>query len=267
MSDQQRVIDWLDDVLAWLREPLTVLPVDRVMARLREAYDVNVVSWTEQQGALMTQMIFDQPRVLHEYAGTVAEFMAGEYRDCHPLSAWYERTASCAPQTASRVPYGLVPRNRREILVTPLINLGLDQQMAIYHRRDGVRTAFFVVARDRRDFDDDDLLLARYVQRSLVTLDLQSNALNAGGPARAAPRSSVLGLTGRELAVLQLLCDGFSTRQSARQLACSPRTVEKHLQNAYRKLEVRDRVNAIKIATLAGAVVDRSAVDPTAPSA
>ena len=36
--------------------------------------------------------------------------------------------------------------------------------------------------------------------------------------------------------MLQLISDGFSTRQSARRLACSPRTVEKHLQHAFRKL-------------------------------
>jgi DNA-binding CsgD family transcriptional regulator len=54
--------------------------------------------------------------------------------------------------------------------------------------------------------------------------------------------------------VLQLLSDGLSARQTARRLACSPRTVEKHLQHVYRKLEVRDRVNAIRVARLAGIV-------------
>ena len=56
--------------------------------------------------------------------------------------------------------------------------------------------------------------------------------------------------------MLQLLCDGLSTRQAARRLACSPRTVEKHLQHVYRKLEVRDRVNAMRVARLAGVVVE-----------
>ena len=69
--------------------------------------------------------------MLRHYAGVVAEFMAGKYRDCHPLSVWYEKTPSAAPQTAGRVPYGLVPRTRRTILVTPLIKLGLEQQMTI----------------------------------------------------------------------------------------------------------------------------------------
>ena len=61
MSDQQRVVDWLDDVLAWLREPLTEMPVHRVMARLRTAFDIVGSSWIEQHGLLHTQMINDPP--------------------------------------------------------------------------------------------------------------------------------------------------------------------------------------------------------------
>ena len=131
MADQQRVVDWLDDFLSWLREPLTAMPIDRVMARLRVAYRVNVASWSEQRGDLLTQMVFDPPDVLRHYAGVAADFMAGKYRDCHPLSVWYKKTSSAAPQTAGRVLDGLVPRTRRTILVTPLIKLGLEQQMTI----------------------------------------------------------------------------------------------------------------------------------------
>jgi hypothetical protein len=42
VADQQRLVDWLDDFLSWLREPLTAMPINRVMARLRVAYQVNV---------------------------------------------------------------------------------------------------------------------------------------------------------------------------------------------------------------------------------
>ena len=35
MSDElARVVDWMDDVLDWLRGPLTTMPVDRVLERL-----------------------------------------------------------------------------------------------------------------------------------------------------------------------------------------------------------------------------------------
>jgi len=61
-------------------------------------------------------------------------------------------------------------------------------------------------------------------------------------------------LTGRELAVLQLLAEGRTTRCTAHQLGCSPRTVEKHLERCFRKLDVRDRLNAVRVATQAGLV-------------
>lgn len=253
MSDRQRVIDWMDDVLAWLREPLIAMPVNRVMAQLRVAFDVTGVCWTDQRGTVMTQMIFDPPGVLDDMAEILANFMSGEHRDRHPLTAWYDRAPSAAPQTCGRVPEGLVPRAHRAILMDPLVGLGADQQMTLYQRRDVMATSYFVLARGRCDFDDDDMLLASYVQRSLVTLDRQTRVLHGSQGPASRPRVA-LGLTGRELAVLQLISDGLSTRQTARRLACSPRTVEKHMQNSYRKLEVHDRVNAIRVARLAGAV-------------
>ena len=254
MSDRQaRVVDWLDDVLAWLREPMTLMPVAWVLQRLRIAFDVNVCSWTSQQGTVLREIIFDPPGAMVSEAATLAEFQTGLYRDCHPLSAWYERTPSTDPQTSARVPDGIVTSARRMVIEGPLIRLGFEQQMAIYYRRQRTGGCFFVIARDRRDFDTDDLAVAHYVQRSLVTLDRQTRTLQGRDKRRPVVD---LGLTGRELAVLQLVSDGLSTRLTARRLACSPRTVEKHLQHAYRKLGVRDRINAIRVARLPG-VVDR----------
>lgn len=264
MSDElPRVVDWLDDVLAWLREPLTEMPVDRVLERLQLAFQVTGSSWLAQEGPLITQLIMNPPDALADYDDITSEFMAGGYRDCHPLTVWYDRTPTSAPQTSARVPTGLVAAARRRILEEPLIRIGAEQQMTIYYRRT-FDARFFVLARGQRDFDDDDLLVARYVQRSLVTLDRQTQVLDHGTPLVRSERTD-LGLTGRQLAVLQLLCDGLSTRQVARTLACSPRTVEKHLQQIYRRLEVRDRVNAIRVARLSGVVHDRVPEAPARP--
>ena len=257
MADQQRVVDWLDDVLAWLREPLTEVPVDRVLSRLGSAFDLNHCSWYHQLGQVITEMRFDGPNVMEQHAETLAEILDGQYRDCHPLTAWYDRDPTTAPQSCARVPSALVPRSRRSILMDPLAKLGLEEQMMLYYHRDSRSANSFVVARGGRDFDDDDLAMAGYVQRSLVTLDRQAQILGGCRSGGGIPAAE-LGLTGRELAVLQLLSDGLSARQTARRLACSPRTVEKHLQHAYRKLDVRDRLNAIRVARLAGAVVERA---------
>ncbi|MBT3201579.1 MAG: response regulator transcription factor [Phycisphaerales bacterium] len=45
-------------------------------------------------------------------------------------------------------------------------------------------------------------------------------------------------LSRREIEVVQLLCEGFSSKEIARQLHISPKTVENHRYNIYRKCEV-----------------------------
>lgn len=45
-------------------------------------------------------------------------------------------------------------------------------------------------------------------------------------------------LTGRELEVLRIAAEGLSNQAIAERLTLSPRTIERHLSNAYRKLGV-----------------------------
>ena len=51
-------------------------------------------------------------------------------------------------------------------------------------------------------------------------------------------------LTLREIEVLTLLVQGLSNREMAEQLTLSPRTVERHLENVYRKTGARNRAEA-----------------------
>ena len=52
-------------------------------------------------------------------------------------------------------------------------------------------------------------------------------------------------LTARERNVILLLCDGMTAVAIAHRLVISPRTVEKHLENIYAKLDVCDRLSAV----------------------
>jgi DNA-binding NarL/FixJ family response regulator len=52
-------------------------------------------------------------------------------------------------------------------------------------------------------------------------------------------------LTAREIQVLELVARGMSTAEAARELVVTPATVSKHLENAYRKLGVRNRAAAL----------------------
>jgi DNA-binding NarL/FixJ family response regulator len=57
-------------------------------------------------------------------------------------------------------------------------------------------------------------------------------------------------LSAREIEVLEHAARGFTVGQIARRLVLSPRTVESHLSNAYRKLGVRNRVQALARASM-----------------
>lgn len=61
-------------------------------------------------------------------------------------------------------------------------------------------------------------------------------------------------LTQRELEILTLLARGLSVKQVATRLGIGPRTVETHIGKVYRKLGVRNRVQAVSRATALGLV-------------
>jgi len=66
------------------------------------------------------------------------------------------------------------------------------------------------------------------------------------------PSVALPSLTRREEEVLALLAQGMSNKAMASRLGLSPDTVKDHLENLYRKLEVRDRVSALRRATELG---------------
>ncbi len=66
------------------------------------------------------------------------------------------------------------------------------------------------------------------------------------------PRVELPDLTPREEQVLRLMARGLSTKAIARELGLSPETVKDYLLGAFRKLEVRDRVSAVRRASELG---------------
>jgi len=61
-------------------------------------------------------------------------------------------------------------------------------------------------------------------------------------------------LTKREIEVLSLVLEGKSSREVAASLVCSKRTVDFHLARIYEKLQVSNRVQAMRRAALLGLV-------------
>jgi ATP/maltotriose-dependent transcriptional regulator MalT len=61
-----------------------------------------------------------------------------------------------------------------------------------------------------------------------------------------------LGISGRELEVLELLAEGLSNKEIAARLYVSSHTIKTHLSNLYQKLEVSRRTQAIQKARMLG---------------
>jgi DNA-binding CsgD family transcriptional regulator len=123
--------------------------------------------------------------------------------------------------------------------------LGADDQLAMAFpagREDGVRRRVCVaVNRSGSDFTDADLDVAGMLRPRLGrTLD----RLHRAPAARAL-------VSRREAEVLTLLAHGLTNEQIGHRLAISPRTVDKHLEHTYPKLQVGGRVDAAN-AWLAG---------------
>lgn len=72
--------------------------------------------------------------------------------------------------------------------------------------------------------------------------------------ARRAQHASKIDVSPRELEVLRLIADGLTMRQVATRLGISPRTVESHIANLYRKLGAGGRVQAIARAAALGLI-------------
>jgi DNA-binding NarL/FixJ family response regulator len=92
-------------------------------------------------------------------------------------------------------------------------------------------------------------LLAPAVTRRL--LDRFAESLPGGA---REPPPSLSSLTERELEVLRLLAGGLSNAELAERLFLSETTVKSHVSSVLRKLDLRDRVQAVVVAYEAGLV-------------
>ncbi|MEL6259092.1 MAG: response regulator transcription factor [Pseudomonadota bacterium] len=70
----------------------------------------------------------------------------------------------------------------------------------------------------------------------------------------AAAAKQALSVTDREFAVLELLAQGRSNKEIARDLSLSPNTVKTHLSNLYGKLGVNRRTEALNAARSRGLI-------------
>jgi len=242
---ERRFTPWLDAVVELVRRPGGEFPHGPLMCLLGATFE-GAVGWNcvgpgGQFGVAFHGAAPDWPP-----PELMADFMRHVHE--HPLLRWQLFTGAASAMTIGRVPDEMLSSRSREVVQDFLEPYGYEQQLSLTCTARPDRVRAFVMARTGDDFPDEDLALALRVQPLLALLARQTDVL-ARGTCHA---SDCADLTGRELATLQLLDEGLTAAAIGRRLGISPRTVHKHLENVYRKLGVRDRLMASRIAHEAG---------------
>jgi DNA-binding CsgD family transcriptional regulator len=141
---------------------------------------------------------------------------------------------------------------RAELQATALyrevyVPLGVEFQIAFTLPADPGRIVGVALSRADSDFTDDerDLLnLARPYVIQAYRNAIDHDRLRAAPAERMRGPLTDRGLTGRETDALILVAHGCSARRAAGVLGISERTVQKHLERAYRKLDAAGRDEA-----------------------
>jgi DNA-binding CsgD family transcriptional regulator len=210
-----------------------------IRERLHADFDSYVVgSWFDGGGLGMDEIVPNWPVAVVE-----DHWQKGGWRR-HPLTRWYSVAPDLTPITVERVPTWLVTARERDELREALVHPEVRQQLSIMHFRDGERRRAFTLGRAGADFSAGELALARQIQPLLALLDRQAEVLEA---VDADALAQELGVTGRQLAVLELLDEGLTAEAIGRRLGISTRTVQAHLRNTYRALGVHDRLLAVRV--------------------
>ena len=249
-----RVAAWLGVVADLLGDPNSEMPHQLILEQLELTFSLTGIGHSSSDSTGRQQLIAYPDGVLTPFA-ELDEWLDGRSNELHPLIRWHAVTRDPQPTTMARVPTALVSTRDRRPMITLLKQFGLEQQIAISYRLSGASHQAFVLGRARTDFDDDDLIVAQYVQRALIGLDRQMSIMRQLSGSQGVVVD--LGLTARETSVLALLAAGYPNRVIARRLGCAPRTVEKHLERIFRKLGVRDKINAVRVAQAHDLVAER----------
>jgi DNA-binding CsgD family transcriptional regulator len=262
-TPEMRLARWLDLLGELLRQPLVELPIDAINAELLATFDAH--------GAALHCRAPDGVHSLRAWPVDLCETRVEGLRaaaDTQPIARWYRTTRSPAPHTSGRVPRAIADERCVQAWVEVSRPYGVTELLCLPLHVAADEHRIFVAGRPDRDFSDADLELARLVQPVLIGLDRQVTQLlrwrsrDDRALADAVRRAAVdeTRLTGRELAVLELLAESLSATAISRRLGIGVRTVNTHLENLYRKLGTRDRLATVLRAQRCGLLVGQGPV-------
>jgi DNA-binding CsgD family transcriptional regulator len=125
--------------------------------------------------------------------------------------------------------------------------LGINHQLAFTLPNEPTHVLAIVLHRERRDFSDGERDLVNRARPFLIQAYRNALAYSDALRAPSAGLEAALaaaGLTARQAGVVRLIALGASNGNVASRLALSERTVQKHLERAYRTLGVSTRSEA-----------------------
>jgi DNA-binding CsgD family transcriptional regulator len=252
-SVTERTMEWIDFTVDALTRPSAGFPVEDLGRRLIDTFELDVaaLTWREPDGIVSITPV-TRPGATHGGLGAVGatELMIqasnSQLLAHHPLMLWTNATRSLAPQSLNRVPAAIRTTERSREVTDLLHAVGVDQELSLALAfRDSDYVVYSLNRAGADDFSDEDLHTATRLQPLLIAMRCQAQVLGQFAPDSAV---AAYGLTGRELAVLQLLATGKTSLAIGSTLGCTRRTAEKHVEHLYRKLKVSDRVSAIRVA-------------------
>jgi len=167
----------------------------------------------------------------------------------HPLLRHYAKNCDLTPRTNNDLLDGtgqLVTEAQHPLFRA----LGLQTSIAVPLAITGEILRTIVVARLNKGFTTAECAFVRRLQPLLIAFDRQQhNSFVPLGSASSTSGSRISvrapGLTPRETAVLGLLAEAHTAKSIARRLGLSERTVTKHLEHLYRKLDTCDRLGTV----------------------
>lgn len=173
------------------------------------------------------------------------------YAEQHPLVMHYARTREAQPRKISDF-VTLTQFRRLDIYHELFRVLDINYQMAITIPSSPELVIGIALNRSRSDFLERDRALLDLLRPHLVQAyrnaaeraTLRERAEAAERALWSAPARQLANLTTREHDVLILVAEGKTNPQIAHRLRVSSRTVQKHLEHIYGKLEVRSRTAA-----------------------
>ena len=252
------------DVGAPTRTQLTVVVCRALADDLRAA--LAVVLESGPNGTALRPLVARSPVDLGFYVGHLVDAPVLRHFRAQPQDQQVRSSLEvdgCAGDPATAV---VVARLRAD---------RLDHTLAFPVPAMGVRGPQWLVVARAEPFDGRELALAREVHPLLVGLERYAAGHDAvdgrdaadghdaadgvpgqrhGGEAVPAAAARPRRLTDRERAVLLLMSEGLIAQAIGRRLGVSPRTVTKHQERIYRKLETTDRLTAVLRAQAEGLV-------------